>query len=417
MDTAPEERDDVEMATPTSNFVRHGRRRFYSIALFIVLFFLVFDDLISVAYAKDYYELLGVPRDAPSSAIKKAYFKLSVKYHPDKNPGDKEAQRIYAEINNAYEVLKDEQKRERYDMFGEKGVNNQGGGDDDDDDGMFGFGGMFDGFGGGGRRRRQQREQRVPDVVIPMPVTLESLYNGAIMESVHKRRVICSSWSDCEKTCPMCKGRGVVITTRRIGPGFVQQMQTTCPKCGGTGKISVDNCKSCPKGQFEETEKALLIDVEKGMADGQMVTFEGQTDEMPDHANGDVKFKIVTVPHDRFARNGDDLHYTLRVTLSEALIGVHRQVRQLDGRLVKIDTDKIISPGEEVVIAGEGMPSVHGGQTGNLVVKFWVDFPSNLTDDQKKAVIDLHGDVPTLEQTGDGTKGGMYTDSNAKTEL
>lgn len=397
---SPRHRRDHRLPSPRRNAL-----------LYFLLFTVVFEEVLSVAYAKDYYDILGVARDADASVIKRAFRKLAVKYHPDKNPGDKTAEKLYIEINTAYEVLNDQNKRQRYDMYGVDGLKN-GGGDEGggfhDMDGMFGF---------GGRRRRDER--RVPDVVIPLSVSLETLYNGGVIDAVHKRRTICDSWSDCESQCPRCNGRGVIIQTRRLGPGFVQQMQTSCPACGGKGKIGKPNCTVCPKGQFENVEKELLIDVEKGMSDGQFITFEGATDEVPDHANGDVKFEVATQPHERFSRTKNNLHYALRITLSEALVGINRQVRQLDDRLVSIKTDKVISPGEELVIEGEGMPSTDGDDAGDMVVKFWVDFPANLTEQQKKASIDLHGALPTLEQTGDGTrKAGVDVDvDEGKTEL
>lgn len=408
----------AQWATSSIHFQDEGRhtshpnlqfRKPWKTLFHVALFVLILAYILTPVYAKDYYEILGVSRDADSSTIKRAFRKLAVKYHPDKNPGDKEAEKLYSEINNAYEILSDEGKRSRYDRFGDAGLKNGGPSDDDDFDP---FGDMF-GFGG---RRRQRQEHRVPDVIIPLSVSLETLYNGAVMDAVHKRRVICSNWSDCEKKCSRCGGSGVIIQTRRLGPGFVQQMQTPCDVCGGRGKIGNPKCTSCPQGQFEETEKPLLIDVEKGMSDGQFVTFEGETDEVPDHVNGDVKFKIVTQPHDRFTRSGDDLHYTLHISLSEALVGVNRQVRQLDGRLVPIKTDRVISPGEEFVIEEEGMPREHGDENGDMIVKFWVDFPTNLTDDQKESVVSLHGALPTLDETGDGTKR-VQIEGEQKTEL
>lgn len=378
--------------------------------LYLVLVLIIFAQVITFAHAKDYYELLGVSRDADASTIKRAFRKLAVKYHPDKNPGDKNAEKLYSEINNAYEVLSDEGKRSRYDNFGEAGL--KGGGHGDDDGGFDPFGDMF----GFGNRRRQRREQRVPDVVVPLSVSLEMLYNGAVLDAVHKRRIICSKWSDCEKKCPRCGGSGVIIQTHHLGPGFVQRVQTTCNVCGGKGKVGNPQCTSCPHGQFEDAEKSLLIDIEKGMSDGQHIVFEGETDEVPDHVNGDVKFQIVAQPHDRFTRISDNLHYTVRVTLSEALVGVNRQVRQLDGRLVPIKTQKVISPGEEIVIEGEGMPKEHGDENGDMIVKFWVDFPSNLTEEQKEAVLSLHGTLPTLDETGDGTIRTQLEDEG-KTEL
>ena len=281
-------------------------------------------------------------------------------------------------------------------MFGEEGVNNNNGGGDDMDD-FDPFGGMFGGFG----RRRRERERRVPDLTIPLSVSLEMLYNGGIVEVMHKKRVICDSWSDCEQKCARCGGRGIVIQTRRVGPGFVQQIQTHCPKCGGTGKITNPNCKSCANGQFEEVEKPLLVDVERGMKDGHLITFEGETDEVPDHQSGNINFEVDCIHHDRFERRGDDLFYKLWITLSEALVGVTRRVRQLDGRLVDIKTDSVIAPGDQISIPGEGMPTVHG-DAGSMIVEFWVKFPKKLSADQKKDALLLHGERPTLEESGDG---------------
>ena len=330
---------------------------------------------------------------------------------------------MYVELNNAYEVLNDGNKRQRYDMFGEDGLRGGGGSDDDDDDDGGGF---FSDFFGGGRRRRRQQENRTPDVVVPLTLPLEVLYNGGVVEASHKRRVQCNSWSDCESKCTRCGGRGVVIQTRRLGPGFVQQIQTACPQCGGKGKIGKPRCKSCPNGQFEEVEKQLLIDIEKGMANGDKISFEAQTDDVPDHHPGTVYFEVDTLEHDRFDRDGNNLHYELKITLSEALTGVNRVVKQLDGRKVDIKTSKVISPGEEMVIEGEGMPSRDGGEAGNLVVTFWVKFPESLTEAQKKEAIALHGKPPSLEETGDGTgslrkplnkHGEEVEDDSEKTEL
>lgn len=280
-------------------------------------------------------------------------------------------------------------------MYGEDGMNHH----DQDMDEDHPFSHHF----GGHQHGRAQEPNRVEDVVIPITVSLESLYNGDVVEIAHKKRVICDSWSDCEKPCSNCRGRGVIIQTRRLGPGFIQQVQTACPVCGGTGKIGTPNCTSCPNGQFEQTQKLLLVDIEKGMKDGQHITFEGETDEVPEHHPGNINFEIDTAKHDRFNRVGSDLHYRLPITLSEALVSVNREVRHLDGRLVPIKTEKIIIPGEQIVIEGEGMPNHGEGETGDMIVEFWVSFPQVLTEEQKKAVLELHGQLPSLKDTGDGT--------------
>lgn len=385
---------------------RESRNRSNNTLLYFILAVIVFEEVTQVAAGRDYYDILGVSRDADSSTIKRAFRKLAVKYHPDKNPGDKTAEKMYVELNNAYEVLGDNSKRQRYDMYGEDGL--KGGEQDGDADDFF-----FNPFG----RRNRQRERRVPDVSVPLSVSLEMLYNGGVMEVSHKKRVICSRWSDCESKCTKCGGSGMIITTRRLGPGFVQQMQQTCPTCGGTGKIGKPNCKSCPKGQFEQVEKMLLIDIEKGMKNGQTITFDGQTDEKPDHYPGNIHFEIDTKEHDRFQRNGNDLHYYLDINLSEALVGVDRIVRQLDGREVSIQTRKVISPKERVIIEGEGMPAFDGVGRGNLVVEFWVQFPEALTDEQRKGVIAILGKPPSKDETGDGTSSASESTDTEKTEL
>ena len=340
--------------------------------LYFLIYVIVCEEIQEALASRDLYETLGVARDADVSTIKKAYRKLAMKFHPDKNPGDKTAAKMYVELNNAYEVLSDDTKRQRYDMTGSM----DGGGGDDEDDG-------WDPWGIFRPRRRQREEKRVPDLVIPLAVDLELLYTGGLVDMVHRRQILCDSWSDCEKKCHKCGGQGIVITTRRLGPGFVQQMQTTCPVCGGAGKIGVKNCTSCPNGQFEKEEKEITIDIERGVPNGHRIT-EGQTDELPDHLPGDVHFELHTRPHARFVRNGNDLHYEQEITLAEALTGVNRKVKQLDDREIEIKSDQIIAPNDELRIAGEGMPIYDGSGAGDMIVKFWVKFPKSLTNEQKE---------------------------------
>lgn len=384
---------------------RYGRRakaetrRRGTFLLYFLIYAIICEEIQDAMASRDFYETLGVARDADSASIKKAYRKLAIKYHPDKNPGDKTAEKMYVELNNAYEVLSDKNKRQRYNMYGEDGLRGGGG---DEDEGGGGFDPFSDFFDFGHRRRqRRHEEKRVADLVVPVAVDLELLYNGGMIDVAHRRQILCDSWSDCESRCEKCGGRGIVIETRRLGPGFVQQMQIACPKCGGSGKISVANCKSCPKGQFEKEEKLLTLDVERGMPDRHRISFDGQTDEVPDHASGSVHFELHTKSHKRFIRDGDDLHYQQTITLGEALVGVNRTVQQLDGRTVHILTDKVISPNEEVRIEGEGMRSYEGGGVGDMIVKFWVNFPTVLSDEQKKLATKLLGQGDSGEFTKD----------------
>lgn len=352
---------------------------------------------------KDYYDLLGVARDADAASIKRAFRKLAKIHHPDKNPGDSTSEKLYVELNHAYEVLSDEGKRSKYDRFGEAGL--KGGGGEEEEDGWGGFGDWGDIFGGGGgRRKRREEEKRSPSYVAPLTLSLELLYGGGIVELTHRRRVICANWGDCESKCTRCGGSGITVTTRKIGPGFVQQVRSHCPKCGGSGKIVSGNCTKCPEGQFEISEKAVMLDVEPGFKDGHHIVLEGASDELPDHTPGNVHFEIDMMPHPAFRREGDDLHYDLTITLTEALVGIDRAVRQLDDRVVRIKNEGVTVPKQELIVPGEGMPTSDGG-AGNLVVHIWVEFPKSLTDEQKQAVFKLHGKVPKTEI---GNGGGTY---------
>jgi DnaJ-related protein SCJ1 len=376
--------------------------------LWLMLALVIFEEVAPVVAGRDYYDILGVARDADSSSIKRAFRKLAKEHHPDKNKGDKTSERLYVELNTAYEVLSDSSKRQRYDMYGEAGVKDGMQHAESDNDGWgFDLEAMF----GGGGRRQQQEEKRGPSIVVPLSVSLEMLYNGGIIEASHKRRIQCSSWSDCESKCAQCGGSGVVVTTRRIGPGFVQQVRHSCPKCSGTGKISNPNCQSCPSGQFEQVEKPLLIDIERGFKDGHHILFEGQSDEIPDHATGHVNFEVDTLPHAAFERRGNDLHYDLTVTLTEALVGIDRAVRQLDGRIVPIRTTAVTEPQQTIRIAGEGMPVFdESGTAGDMVVHVWVQFPKTISKEQKHAIIKLHGAPPPTEI---GNGGGAHSGSPA----
>lgn len=364
----------------------------------ILLLYLLLADRVVTARAssRDLYDVLGVARSADASTIKRAFRKLSIKYHPDKNAGDKAAESAYVEITSAYEVLSNPQKRNVYDRHGHEGLRNnngggRGGGSPFGDDGDEG--GFFENFFGGGGGRRQRREARSPDLVIPLTVSLEAMYNGEVVQASRKRQVICSSWSDCESRCTTCGGSGYTVTTRRIGPGFIQQMRSPCPSCGGSGQI-VTECSTCPHGQFEQAEQVLLIEIVRGAYDGQRVAFEEMADELPGHATGSLEFELDAAPHPIFRREGDDLHVRMPLSLTEALVGVDRTVTQLDGRSIPIKLSGVTRPLQSHRVAGEGMPRVDGDGAGDMVVTFWVEFPQRLTDAQRKVVVDTFGPPP-----------------------
>jgi len=228
-------------------------------------------------------------------------------------------------------------------------------------------------------------------------VTLEDLYIGREIEVAIRNQILCpkcrGSGAEKEedvKKCTSCGGSGIKITTHQLGPGFVQQMQSTCDKCGGKGKIIKSTCPHCKGAKVVSGEKVLDLVIEQGMSDGQTITFDNAADEHPDHPAGHIIFKIVALPHALFTRQGDNLHYTLHISLLEALVGFEKSIPHLDGHQVKIKNAQITKPGEVIRIAGEGMPQHQfSSQKGDLFAKVIVDFPQFLTQDQKAGFASL----------------------------
>eukprot|EP00727_Mastigamoeba_balamuthi_P005008 m51a1_g14505 putative heat shock protein family protein (360) ;mRNA; r:805103-807122 len=331
------------------------------------------------AAADDYYKILGIERDATPRDIKKAFRKLSLEQHPDRGGDTKK----YQDISRAYEVLSDPEKRRTYDQYGDENAQQgmQHGGFDP-------FGDFFGFRSGGGQQQRQQ----LPPTVVTLEATLEDLYNGRSLRVAQKRQVLCHKCrgtgaadpSDVKK-CTACGGTGVRMRTVQLAPGFVQQTQATCDVCGGKGRIFKGQCPHCHGKKVEQGEDMILVTIEQGMADGTEIVYEQRGDEKPDVTPGDVKFVIKTLPHAHFTRRGNDLHIKFWVSLLEALVGFEKELKHLDGHVVKLHRTDVTKPGLVVTIAGEGMPiagtpSVHG----DLHVEFHVRFPTSLTEEQKE---------------------------------
>ncbi|TMW68238.1 hypothetical protein Poli38472_007910 [Pythium oligandrum] len=341
-----------------------------------------------VAAGRDYYEVLGVTRDASSAEIKKAFRKLSLKYHPDKNPGDEEAPKKFAEVANAYEVLSDEDKKSKYDRYGEEGLQANGGGGGGHD--PFDIFSQF--FGGGGRQRREHEPTRGPDVVMPLRVSLEDLYNGKVLQFSLRREVLChhchghgAAHEEDIHTCSECGGHGVRMMTRRVGPGFIQQFQTTCEKCHGKGKIVTSTCPVCGGRKVEMADINFDADLDRGTSDGSEIEFENYADEVPGQTAGHVRMVVQTVPHPVFTRDGDHLWMDMNITLREALVGFRKTFNHLDGRQVEVTREDVTPPRFITVLKGEGMPKRHfPSEKGQLHIKFHVQFPDALSDRQKE---------------------------------
>jgi len=352
----------------------------------------------SVLAGRDFYKILGVARNANDRAIKKAYRQMAKLHHPDRpleeGQTKEEANARFQDIGAAYETLSDPEKRRVYDQAGEEGLKQQagqqGGARDPFDifGQMFG-GGMRHGHGHGG----DPSERRGEDIQLDLPVTLEDLYVGKVYEVKLHQQHLCSQChgsgarheSDVQQ-CPHCQGRGSIIKMHQIGPGFMQQVQQPCGHCAGKGKIIKHKCPKCGGAKVGKGTRKLDVLLEAGMSDGARIEFEHMADESPEHAAGHVVFTVRTAPHSRFERRGNDLHTVQRITLREALVGFERTLRHLDGHEVplRVAAGRVTSHGEVARIAKEGMPHHNAqSQRGDLYVKYEVEFPKELTQEQK----------------------------------
>ncbi|KAJ2225786.1 Type I HSP40 co-chaperone [Coemansia sp. RSA 485] len=366
-----------------------------------------------------FYDILGVTPDANDSELKKAYRKMALKYHPDKNPNAGEQ---FKEISHAYEILSDSQKRAVYDQYGEKGLNGAAGGGMDgmDPNDLFaqffggGMGGMFG--GGGGARRGPTGPRRGRDMAHALKVSLEDLYKGKTSKLQVTKSVICAGCDGkggkegAVKKCGKCNGRGVEVVIRQMGP-MVQQIQQQCRQCNGNGE-EIDPRFKCGKCDGQKTiseRKQLEVHIDRGMKDGQKIVFQGEADQYPGIIPGDIIIVIEEKEHARFKRKDDDLYYEAEIDLLTALAGGNIHIKHLDNRVldVAILPGEVIKPGETKVIEGQGMPSHRHHTMGNMFVKFNVRFPESnwaSEEDIKK----LEQILPSREPVEDIPKGAAH---------
>lgn len=333
---------------------------------------------------EDYYDVLGLEAKDESSErdIKTAWRKLSKQYHPDLKGESTREQ--YVKIQRAYEVLSDRKKRKIYDMRGEEGLKQleQQANQPQRQDPFA----MFFGGGNGGQANRGQ------NVDMMLLVTLEDIYNGAAHSVKLTKQKLCrqckgtgaDSKSDFKK-CKHCDGRGVVTQRIQLAPGFVQQAQQPCPHCGGKGQVIKKKCRSCGGAKVVKAEQTLSIDIEQGTPENHQLVFDMEADQTPDMIPGDIVFTVVSEPHPTFVRKGNDLLMTLKISLKEALLGVSKLFKHLDGHEFEVDQEGVIQFGQKLKIASEGMP-VHNvpSEKGDLIVTFEVQLPSHLTPVQEE---------------------------------
>lgn len=324
------------------------------------------------------YNLLGCDKSATKSEITKAYRTLAKKAHPDKG-GDADK---FKEINMAYEILGNEEKRKTYDKYGLEGIK-EGGGPGG------GFEDIFGHFFGGGRGRPghgQQGQKKTKPMEKRLEVSLEDLYNGKVVKLPINKRVCCEECSGKGgknvKTCTDCKGQGFKIKTQMLGPGMIQQSQVPCNLCRGEGKMmdEKDKCKICKGEKIKSVDKILEIPVDKGCPSGKVILMHGEGNEMPGAMAGDLHVGIIVKDHPVFKREGADLYMNKKVTLLEALTGVNFKLKHLEGNEVTICTapGDVISSDSMKVVQGKGMPFYKDTMScGNLMIKFEVVFPES----------------------------------------
>jgi DnaJ-class molecular chaperone len=340
-----------------------------------------------------FYDRLSVPTDADTNFIKKAYYKMAQKYHPDKNPGDKEAEEKFKECSEAYEVLSDSQKRETYDRFGKEGLEGGGfhGGDPFDIFSQFG-GGFESFFGGGGRERGPKKGQ---DIEHAIPVTLEDLYKGKNKKMKINRKIICEKChgsgskkgGGVDTKCKRCNGVGREMKSIRQG-NTIYQTQGVCSVCEGKKFVipEEDRCEVCHGDKVVKDSKILTVEIEPGMQWGQKLSFYGESDQFPDTVTGDVVFVLKQPAQEPslFVRSGvNDLLCKKEASLIEALSGVKFVIKHLDGKDLYIFTDDIIQPGEKRKVLNKGMPILNKpDKYGDLYIELTVVFPTTLAKDQ-----------------------------------
>jgi molecular chaperone DnaJ len=341
---------------------------------------------------KDYYEVLGVERSASTDEIKKAYRKLALKYHPDKNPGDPEAEWNFKEISEAFEVLSDDDRRRVYDAYGHEGLRARGAGPHQftSVDEIFShfsdifsgsvFGDVFGGSRGRGRGRRGS------DLVVRLELTLQEVATGVSKTVSYRRHIACRACQgsgvepgSAPETCTTCGGRGAIERTS----GFFSLRQT-CPACGGQGRVIRDPCRAC-SGDSRVAEKAeVQIDVPAGVHDGNRLRLSGRGDAGGGGGpSGDLYCEIHVAEHAFFERHGDDLVCVVPITFSDAALGAKVEVPTLDGKTT-LQVRPGVQSGEVHKISGKGLPSLEGYGLGDLVVRWVVETPRKLTSEEKK---------------------------------
>lgn len=343
-----------------------------------------------------YYDVLGVSKSSSNDDIKKAYKKMCLKWHPDKNPDKVEEAKVeFQKIQEAYEVLSNEEKRTIYDKHGKAGLEQQGHSMDANDffSNLFGGGNPFMQFNV--HQNRNEKAPKGPNKTIQVELTLEEVMNGTSKKINIKNQVKCptcnasGSKSGTPDTCNMCKGSGMRVQIRQLGPGMIQQMSTTCNICSGSGKMvnEADKCGSCKGSKFGSRQGTLEIDIDKGMRGGEHICIQNMGDAIENaHEAGDLILELVEKKREDQYREDDDLIVKKHILLSEALCGISFLYNHPNGETILIEQSKVIKPNTRHRISGLGFFNKNSKLTGDLIFEFTIAFPENLQDERKELI-------------------------------
>jgi molecular chaperone DnaJ len=359
-----------------------------------------------MASKRDYYEILGVNRNASKDELRKAYRKLAMQYHPDRNPNNKEAEEKFKEAAEAYEVLNDDEKKARYDRFGHEGVRGGGyspGFNDVNDifshfSDIFGGSSIFDDFFGGSQRTRtRRRTSGTPgsDLRITLKLTLEEIAAGAAKKVKVKKQIKCDQCGGSgveagtsTKTCPVCQGSGEVKSVSRSVFGQFVNI-TTCNNCNGEGVVVDVPCKKCMGEGRINDESTIKINVPPGVHEGSYMTLRGEGNAGKRNGpSGDIIVVFQELPHEYFVRDGDDIIYDLYINFPDAALGVEVEVPTLNGKaLLKIDPGT--SPGKLLKMRDKGIRHLNQGGSGDQIVRVNIEIPKKLSTKEKELLKEL----------------------------